>query len=100
MFRNPSGAPALLLLLATTTVAAAISSRPPVGSIINGTCGHTDFDSDCDKDTRGAFDTEKEGIKDLAGCVERVKQCRQGWQSSTVHVSCILMQESSPVTSM
>ena len=51
---------------------------PPIGAVTNGTCGHTDWSLACDTASRGAFDARKEGIKDLAGCVARVKQCKQG----------------------
>ena len=54
------------------------ASPPPPGTIINGTCGHTDWGTDCDREPKGAFDTDKEGIKDLAACVARVSKCQQG----------------------
>ena len=59
---------------------ACCSGTPPVGSIANGTCGHTGYSGDCDTDPSGAFDTSKErpAIKDLAGCVARVRKCREG----------------------
>jgi hypothetical protein len=50
----------------------------PIGAVTNGTCGHTGWSVACDTASRGAFDARKEGIKDLAGCAARVKQCKQG----------------------
>ena len=77
----------LLLLCATWATAGAqypllgsfaAPSLPPVGTVTNGTCGHTDWSVACNTASSGAFDARKEGIKDLAGCVARVNQCKQG----------------------
>lgn len=81
--------PRLLLLLLLPLLLCAAAGRPqllgppppplpPIGAVTNGSCGHTDWSSACDTASRGAFDARKEGIKDLAGCVARVKQCKQG----------------------
>jgi hypothetical protein len=80
----------VMIMLICATVQVVSLHGPPVGSIVNGTCGHTDWDSNCDTDPKGAFHIEKEGIKDLAGCVARVKQCSQGLFASfsADHLDC------------
>lgn len=65
-------------LLVPSAPSAPPAPPAPIGAVINGTCGHTDWSLACDTASRGAFDARKEGIKDLAGCVARVKQCKQG----------------------
>ena len=64
----------------------------PAGAVANGTCGHTDFATDCDAAARGAFNITKEGIKDLAGCVARVKRCDKAgfasFSADSQHMDC------------
>ena len=75
---SPGMVPCAVLGLAASGWACC--STPPVGSVAEGTCGHTDYGGDCDADSSGAFDTRREtpAIKDLADCVARVRKCRQG----------------------
>merc|ERR1712060_628950 len=53
-------------------------SGPSIGDTTQGTCGHSDWDSNCDTDPQGAFKANESGIHDLAACVARVKKCAMG----------------------
>ena len=83
LYSMPRRLPLPLLLCAAAAraqhlVGAPPPPLPPIGAVTNGTCGHTGWSTACDTDSRGAFDAKKEGIMDLAGCIARVKQCKQG----------------------
>jgi hypothetical protein len=71
-----------LLILAVAAV------PPPVGAVVNGTCGHTDYTplAKCDTLPRGAL----RGVTNLAECVARVKKCKQGVYASfsAAHNDC------------
>jgi hypothetical protein len=55
---------------------------PPVGAILNGTCGATTFGGDCDTAPKGAF----KGVATLAACVAKVKACKMGNYASFSNV--------------
>jgi hypothetical protein len=61
-------------------------------SIVNGSCGHTGFESDCNAAALGAFNITKENITDLAGCVARVKKCAKvnfaSFSADPDHMDC------------
>jgi hypothetical protein len=55
------------------------SPPPPVGTILNGTCGATNFGGDCNdpKQSKGAWDAKAENITTLAECVAKAQPCKQ-----------------------
>ena len=64
----------------------------PAAMIVNGSCGHTDFESDCNTVALGAFNITKENITDLAGCVARIKKCAKvnfaSFSADSNHMDC------------
>jgi hypothetical protein len=64
----------------------------PGATIVNGSCGHTGFESDCNTAALGAFNITKENITDLAGCVARLKKCANvnfaSFSADSHHMDC------------
>lgn len=79
MLANALGSGTKSFFTANVTTGGATPPAPaaPVGKVINGTCGHSDWHSDCNAWPVGSFNTTVEGITDLAGCVARVKRCNK-----------------------